>query len=728
MNDSDPNESTRYVDSWDPLTGEVRQRLRQQQQQMAASLPMKPARLRRRFAFLILRAQSDPMGAAFVGISALGLVVAVAALVLGWPVTGDGEGTYVAIVVGAASATAFGSIVFSVATTLFSRATEIAPGYSAVVLGRRSPWLSGLGIVVVAALLFLFAAFDPTFSGALAAVALTLTAVSWSWSAARRSLADSDPLVVAREAGRYYRRSVKRSMKYARWHLAAGWPREVRRNRDLVEQLTSDHQRDIAAGLLRQIRSGVRSTAGQGRVTEAVILFEALTEGFTEFAELVDGEIGRHDGLLDVVLTAADTVVDSSLQQGNNEAGNHALKLVADVGTLKVADPDYAAARNLVSRRLQNYLDRTWDDDVSTVPANAVGTLGGLANQWVTSGAYQDASKLLEDLSKIAIRATATRRVHIGMVATEQLAQLLPAMANAEPEHMRRHYLEAWTRAATPLMTVAPVEPLDRMYSVCDSLVPGISLAPGADLQQRLWFVDSNASTAAVTAILDAVSASLKQLFSGEVPALEQRDLERAVADMLSLVYAVTVLLAAHHRPDAAPQAARALDLGTRAAINAHDGRGYLSPDVAELAWSIILAANAAALEEEKVASTAADLIEALGLRHGQQLAPVDEGFMIAFGVGLQVLAGTEESKIQAWVHSIEGSDDPFSGIYDWGLRIEGLGSAPSANRNRVIAPPATIDAINQRAIQHWPRLATLDYGVGSAGHANETYVDPGPQ
>lgn len=712
MNETDANESNGYVRSWDPLTGEVRHKLRQQAQRRVASLPMKPARLRRRFAFWILRAQADPMGAAFVGVSMLGLVVATSAVLLGWPATGDGNATYVGIVVGAASATAFGSIVFSVATTLFSRATEIAPGYSAIVLGRRSPWLSGLGIVVVAALLFLFAAFDPTFSGAVAAVALTLTAVSWSWSAARRTLADSDPLVIAREAGRYYRRAVKRSVKYASWHMAAGWPREVRRDKELVEQLTWEHQRDIAAGLFRQVRSGVRSTAGQGRVTEAVTLFEALAESFTEFAELVDGAIGRHDGLLDIVLTAADAVVDASLQQGNNESGNHALMLVAGVGTLKVADPDYAAARSLVARRLQDYLDRTWDDDVSTVPANAVAKLGDLANQWVASGAYEDARRLLQNLSKIAIRATASRRVHIGMVATEQLAQLLPVMANVEPEHLRTHYLEAWTQATIPVMTVAPVEPLDQMYSVCDSLLPGTSLAPGTDLQQCLWSVDGNASTAAVSAILGAVSVSMKRLSLDDTPVLEHQDLERAITDTLSLVYAVTVVLAAHQRDDATTQAARAVDLGIQATIKAQDERGYLSPDVAELAWSILLAANAAALDERKVATSAADLIEALKLRHGQQLGPVDEGFMIAFGVGLQVLAGTDDSEIQARVRSIEESGDPFSRIYDWGLRIEGLGRSPSANRNRVNAPPAVIDAINRQAVQRWPRLAALD-GVG---------------
>jgi hypothetical protein len=187
-------------------------------------------------------------------------------------------------------------------------------------------------------------------------------------------------------------------------------------------------------------------------------------------------------------------------------------------------------------------LDRTWDDDVSTVPANAVATLGNLANQWVADDAYEDARRLIEDLSKIAIRATATRRVHIGMVATEQLAQLLPVMANVQPEHLREHYLKAWTQATIPLMTVAPVEPLDQMYSVCDSLLPGTSLAPGTDLQQCLWSVDGNASTAAVTAILDAVSVSFKRLFSDDTPLLERQDLDRAITDTLSLVYAVTVV------------------------------------------------------------------------------------------------------------------------------------------------------------------------------------------
>lgn len=724
MNEIDPNEPTEYLHSWDPLTGEVRHQLREQFQQRAASLPMKPAKLRRGCASLILRAGADPMGTAFLGVGVLGLVVAAATVVLGWPVTGDGEGTYVPIVVGAASATAFGSIVFSVATTLFSRATEIAPGYSAVVLGRRSPWLSGLGIVLVAALLFLFAAFDPTFSGAVAAVALTLTAVSWSWSAARRTLADSDPLVIAQEAGRYYRRALQRSVKYASWFVAVGWPREVRRDKNLVKQLTWDRQREIAAGLLRQLRNGVRSTAGQGHVTQAVTLFEALAESFTEFAQLFDGAIGRHEGMLDIVLTTADAVLDASLQQNNNESSSHALKILAGVGTLNVSDPDYAAARSLVSRRMQDYLDRTWDDDISTVPANVVSTLGDLAAQWVASGAHEDAKRLLKDLGKIAVRATTTRRVHIGMVATEQLAKLLPVIANVEPAELREYYLQTWAQVTTPIMTVASIEPLDQMYSVCDSLLPGRSLAPGTDLQQCLWSVDANASTAAVSAILDAISTSFNRLLSDHASSPEPHRFDNAICDTLSLVYAVTVVLAAYHRDDALTEAVRAVDLGVQATINAKDERGYLSPDVAELAWSIFLAANAIGLEESRIATAAADLIEGLELRQVQKLAPIDEGFMIAFGVGLQVLAGSTDSDVQAWVRSIEDSASPFSGIYDWGLHIGGFGRAPSANRNRITAPPAIMDAINQRAKETWPGLVSSESEAGTAEYIDDTGYD----
>lgn len=727
MSDTHPTGTTNYVQSWDPLSGEVLQQLRGQQQQVAARLPMKPARLRRRLALLILRAQADPMGAAFIGVSVLGLIAAAAAIAVGWPVTGDRDATYVGVVVGAASATAFGSIVFSVASTLFSRATEIAPGYSAVVLGRRSPWLSGLGIVVVAALLFLFAAFDPTLSGAIAAVALTLSAVCWSWSSARKTLADSDPLVVAQAAGRYYRTALKRSVKYGRWSLAVRWPREVRRDKEFVQQLTLDHQRDIAIGLLRQIRSGVRSTAGQGRATEAVTLFEALTESFAEFAKLVDGAIGRHDSLLDVVLTAADAVMDASLQQSNNEVGNHSLKLLANVGTLQVTDPDYAAARSLVAQRLKDYLDRTWDDDVSTVPANAISTLGGLAEQWVAGGAHDDGRRALEDLSKVAIRATTTRRIHLGIVATEQLAKLLPTMANVQPAQLREHHLSAWTEAVTPLMTVAPLEPLDHMYSACDALLPGISLAPGADLQQCFWSVSHDASTAATTAVLDGVSVSFDRLVSDNGRSLEPHEFERAIADTLSLVYGVTVLLAAHSRDDAVAQAERAVYLGVRATIRAQDERGYLSADVAELAWSVFLAARTAGLHEEKIATSATELIEELGLRGRLELAPIDRGFMVAFGVGLQVLAGIAEADIDAWVSSAQGAADPFSGIHDWGLRIEGLGRAPSANRNRVAAPPVVIDEINRRAVQHWPQLAASDSDSGRPGSGEVPADDQDP-
>jgi hypothetical protein len=52
---------------------------------------------------------------------------------------------------------------------------------------------------------------------------------------------------------------------------------------------------------------------------------------------------------------------------------------------------------------------------------------------------------------------------------------------------------------------------------------------------------------------------------------------------------------------------------------------------------------------------------------------------MLAFTIGLKVLAGVDDDEINRWEEHIrlkESSGDPFGGPYwDWGMRIEGVWS-----------------------------------------------------
>lgn len=695
----------RLLHGWNPMADPIRHQFRRDLYRQAASLPMKPARLRRRWQALMLWIRSQPMSLAFWLMSTLSLAGALLIIVFGWPIWGESASDYVGVVLAAGSATAFGSIVFSVVSTPFARASDIAPGYTAVVLGQRSPWLGGLGIIGVSGLLLTYATLNPTRSGAIAAVLVAVSAVTWSWMSARRALASADPLIIAQQAGRYYRKATMRSARFARG-IAKGWPKEVRSNPTAVDLLTRDHQRDIVAGLLRQLRAGVRSTSGQGRVTEAVMLLEALAQAFTDYASSVDGEIGPPDGLVEIILSATDAVVDSGLKNDDNEAGNYALKQLVLLGAQECGDPEYAAARALVVRRLSSYLDDSWDNDISTLPAACVVSIGELVTKWVGIRAFEDASRGVEILGQIALRAIATSRKHIGHAATDQLAASFPVLGNEPHPGLRGHYLKAWSETSVPLLRLAPLEPVDGMAGVVDALLPGITLARGTSLQQAMWEVAPSRVPGAVGAILDALEPSMLSL---ESDTGDDGSYQQGLADCLALAYGTALLLAQHRQQDSAQEhAVRILKSALNVTSSEAGTRAITSGDVAELVWSILLTAAFVGLDNDLLRVAAEALLDGIGADDAWEPPPVDEAYMLAFVVGLKVVAGISESEIQTWEDTVLAAQqgDPFGGIsWDWGSRIEGLGRAPSTNRNHVVAPPAIFAAINNAAIERWPQL-----------------------
>lgn len=713
MENNSPDQRPDVIHAWNPLTNPLRQQQREERFRQASSLPMKPARIRKAWHRLKLWLGMDPIGMAFWSL-AIGPLVAGAVVALAdWPILGASNDEYTAIVIAVGSAAAFGSIVFSIATTLFTRAEEIAPGYAAVVLRRRSPWLSGLGIIIVSGLLFLMAVFHPTRSGAIASICVAVSAVTWSWMSARKTLADAELWKIAQEAGRFYGKAIRSAARHARTSLAAGWPRQIRANKQLVEHLTRDHQRQIIGGMLRQLRAGVRNTAAQRRVSEAAILLEGLTKAFVDSAELLDGEIGPHDDLLDIVLTATDSVIEGSIQEQNNEAGSHALNQLVTIGSLKIPDPEYAAARALSVQRLRNYLNRTWENNTSTIPAACVSRTGDLIQAWVAARAFEDIRQSLESLAEIGRHAIQTKRYHIGYAATGQLARLLPILAAETHSRLRTTHLKSWSRAVGPLMQLSREESAHLMASVTDALIPGISLAAGINLQQAIWNVPSGAAVDAARAVLDALEPHLLSFLEVEQEEAESLQFDRALRESMALAYAVTLLLAAHREGNSVEeQASRAVVLVCRAARAGLHGERHPSADVAEVAWSTLIAAAYAGVQANLLVASAETLIDEMALRRDWTVPGMDGGYLVGFAIGLQVVAGVPEEDIRTWEKHLKESlpsDEMWrSSLYEWGLYIEGLGRAPSANRNQVIAaPPALFDAINSEAIARWPRLAS---------------------
>lgn len=709
-----------YLRSWDPITDRFRSHLRDETERHAASVPMNRARIRRWFRSLGFRLAAQPISALFTAIAIAALLGALALIGFNWPAWGDQGNDYAAIALAAGSATAFGAIVFSVTATASTRAADMAPGYSVVVLNRRSPWLSGIGIILVSAFLLAFASVNPTLQGALAAVLVAVSAVTWSWIAARSALTASDPLTIASDAGRYYRKALLRSARWAQRGLATGWPRRIRKDPELVRRLTWQHQQRVVAGMLRQIRAGVLSTAGKGSLAESVMLFEALVSAFDDYAAAVDGEIGPYNGLPDIVLGAADRLIEACIQHDDNEAAQYGIRQSVKMGGKGYADTDYASVRSLASQRVSSWVDRTWDNDTSTIPAAGMMAMGDLIAAWVSSSAYEDVQRELQTISKTALRSIDTHRIHIGQAATGQLARLFPVLANESNDHLRREYLKKWTKGTVPLALRAPHESLTGIAGVADSLVPGITLAGGPFLQRTIWEVIPPALPDAAGALLAMLHGAIGGFARGDT---DEQTLERGLTEYLVVSYQTLLVLVANRDSiDGAAQAQESLALVTSIATSDKLASVLSSPDVAELVWSIILASSGLRIEEDSLVRVSGSILDALRVPDFWDQPPFDGAYLRAFVSGLMVINGQTDDAIGAWESApieAEAGRGPSGSAWDWGMHIGGLGRSPSTNRSRVTAPQSLLDFVNSLAIERYPKLAGVAELEDGGTHAD---------
>lgn len=699
--------------SFDPLSATLKAQLKRDIQDRSHIVMSVPGRVRLRWETVRFRVSSAPVSSIFIATAALALFAAVYIAIFHSPIWGHTTDEFVEIVVAAGSATAFGSIVFSVTGIAFGRAAEIAPGYTISVLHRWLPWIVGWGIIVTSGITLLLSAFAPTRSGAIAAVLLAVSAVTWSWLAVRRSLSKGDPMEVARDAGLYYKKATRRSARYAHRVMVKSLPKALRTDPESIAMLTRDHQRAMVVGVFRQLRTGVQSTAGQGRLTESVMLFEALVDAFDEYAASVEGEIGPHDELLGVVLEAFDSVEDACIHHDDNEAANYGIRQITRLAGKGYTNSDYSAVRYFAADRLTKLVDRTWDNDETTVPAASVTALGEMVVLWAATGAYEDAIRGIESLAEVARRALLSRRIHIGAPAVVQLVKVLPEIAGETRAPVRKQYLDAWSAGAVGISTLGPLEPMGGLYGVADALVPGISLGSGESLQQTIWSVPPDASLEVAASILQFLEGSVAWVHSGEA---EERTVEKGLSEYFTVAYQVLLLLVARvDQIDGVDIATRILAFVASTMQSDPGARSLRSDDVAEVVWSILLAAGAIGVPDDQIASSAEQLIECLEIEGwGSDFLHFD-AYLFSFVVGLLILSGRKEAEIAAWedrVLALDRGPAPFSWQYKWGFHIEGLGRSPSTNRNRVAAAAAVFGTVNQGALRRWPLL-------GSTGKVN---------
>jgi len=713
------------IRSWDPLISAARRTMDQELLGQVDHLPAERAKLRRKVWKLWLQISNHPIDAAFWTMAALCLIVGLIVAVFDWPLWGySGAGSYDGVVLGSASAAAFGSIVFSVVGVSLAQSAQFGAGFSAVVLNRPGPWLSGFGLVLVSGAAFVLAAFDPTKSGAVTTALFVSGGIATAWVLARQVMADADPLSAAQRAAKHYKKLAVKMRKSAATSTRMHMPRVVRSEKAIETALVRRAERDFVVAPLRMLKQAVGSSSQTADLTAALLLFGASVQTFLEYASEVDGEVGSHDGLMAVVFETGDRVIDAALNRKDNEAANYAISELVTLANPPLRHPDYAAARSMLHARLSTYIEKAWSDDYSTLPASCVVALGNIAATWTQQMAWQDAVHVLETLSRVAMRATIENRRHIGMPCASQLARLL-AILGSEPEaHLRRHYLKEWERCTGPVVAMAPSETIGFMRNT-EPLVPGISLHTPDTLQLHLWQArDAGGGSVAVLNVMNAVLPSFAA--SSEAP-------NHALHDGLALIYCACLVAAANRDQldDRADVHGRVLEsaFGWVDKLDASAVKGqFEDSEVAELCWSILLAAAFIADDPGSVASTASSLLDKAELAGDEwELPPIDEGYMRAFYRGLQILASWPDEARRTFEERWEllsSSGGPFgSWSHDeWGLHIGGLGVAPSLNVNGVTSPSGVIATINGWWLERVPALGvqTEQNGEDSTHEPNE--------
>ena len=182
-------------------------------------------------------------------------------------------------------------------------------------------------------------------------------------------------------------------------------------------------------------------------------------------------------------------------------------------------------------------------------------------------------------------------------------------------------------------------------------------------------------------------------------------------AEYLSTAYQSLLPLVAHRDlVESDSEAERALEFLLSATNSEAGTKALLSEDVAEPAWSIILAAGALGASEDSLREAANHMLDRLGVDNEWGTHRRANAYEFSFSVGLMVVAGRSEDEMSEWENRILATDDatgPFGWQWDWGMHIGGLGRSPAANQNRATAPQSVYVAVNEMAVDRWPLLGS---------------------
>jgi hypothetical protein len=707
---------------WDPLLESVTRRLEEDLVNFAQG-QARPRKWRRRLLSLQFQLRHRWLDAVFLLVTTIPLLLGITVLIASYPwsvrsaapnnagvvVTAAAAPDYAGVVVTAATATAFGGVLFSLVSAPLQTASELSAGFGAELLQRRTLWLTGAWLVVLAIALFLLGALNPDREVAIAAGLLTGSALALVWTAARSLLASSDPLAVAQRSARFYSKAMRDGRDYLASQTRTMLPKELR-NEAPGQLLVRQSEQQIVNVMLRQFKAGIEGALAHRQPAAAVALWDGALASFIEYAKDADGEIGESYGITQTLLSITDEMVKQGLAIPVDDVAVHAIRTLDQLFSLDVKG-SYALVRPAVLMRLRNWVLAAWADDNTGAPVVAIETVGKLIQACVAQGAHEDALHALQTLHEIAAQAVDVERTHIALASIEQIVVAFSSFLGAEDDSIRRYLVRMWCEDARPLSGLRMAESKVLFMRATESVFPGISLwkrglqeiiarlGPYADLSGGIvppmckWLSDSLAS------------------FGGR----KENPMHYFAVDGLAVLYCLALIQAyaiAGERPPRLEEAKEIADVLGRwvSWLSEEDVVDVLlNADIAELTWSVLLSVGYVANDPDLLRERAAAITQRLdGRLEGQR--PLYAIFSVEFVTGLLLASGRSEEEVAVAEEQLIEFDEwryPDRGYYS-----DGLGRVPAANRNRVAtSDPRIFDAINKWAVANFPEFVRVGGG-----------------
>jgi hypothetical protein len=690
--------------TWDPLLEAVTRRFEEDMLQVVQA-QARPHKWRRRVSSVRFQLRHRWLDLVFVLATVIPLTMGVALLATSYPWSSTpATQDYAGLVATAATATAFGGVLFSLIAAPLQAASELAAGYSAELLHRRILWLTGAWLVALAIALFVFSALRPDREAAIASGLLTGSSIALVWTAARRLIASSDPQDAARRVAAFIAKGMNDSRNYMRVFVRTSLPKELRDEQPGLRLIRKEEQA-IVNGFLRHFKAGVEGALAHRQPASALVLWDAALEAFVRYAKEVDGEIGESQGIAQTLLYITDEMVKQGLSIPVDDVAVYPIRSLERLFVLDLGG-SYSLIRSACLTRLRNWIQAGWSDDNTAVPVVAIETGGKLLRESVRFKAHEDALHVLSALHEVAQQSVARQRTHIALAAIQEIVVAFSSFLGAEEEHLRSYLVERWCDDARPLSGLRIAESNVVFMRATDSVFPGISLWKRG-LQEIIAQLAPYAHLSAhvVQPLAEWLDTSLRDFGSRK-----ETPIHYFAVDGLALLYCLAITQAhavaagAAARPE---QAKLVSDVVVRWSSWLSDDDVVdvlLDADVGEMMWSLLLATGYTAGSPDLLRENAQSILQRLdGRLEGRR--PPHFTLSLEFITGVLAAAGRPEEEIDAvWTNMRK--TDPWSGS-DRGMYIEGLGRVPAVNRNRVaVADPRVFDTINEWAVQTFPGFA----------------------